>query len=193
MSKLADFMVSRVRVKLLKAFLSDPKEMYYVRQLTRITNEEINAVRRELSRLQTCGMIKSEHRGNRLYYYAKPGYVFYPELLSLVAKTTGLGRLLVKNKLKLGKVKFMMVNGRFVRGLPQQPEQVDLLVVGKVIMPQLTILVRTYEAKSKREVNYTVMTEEELAYRKARRDPFILSVLSGSRLMLAGDELDLIS
>jgi hypothetical protein len=193
MGKLTDFMVSRVRAKLIKAFLSNPKEMYYVRQLTRMTNEEINAVRRELARLQACGMIKSEHRGNRLYYYAKPTYSYYPEMLAMVAKSSGLGRLLIKNKPKLGKIKFMMINGRFIRGLPHQADDVDLLVVGKVIMPQLSILVRTYEAKSKREVNYTVMTEEELAYRKARRDPFILSVLSSSRLMLAGDEQELVS
>ncbi len=193
MGKLTDFMVSRVRSKLIKAFFSDPQEMYYVRQLTRMTNEEINAVRRELSRLQSCGMIKSERRGNRLYYYAKPSYIYYPEILSLVAKSTGLGRQLLKNRLKLGKIKFMMINGRFIRGLPHQQDDVDLLVVGKVIMPQLSILIRTYEAKSKREVNYTVMSEEELTYRKARRDPFILSVLSSSRLMLVGDEQELVS
>lgn len=193
MAKLIDFMVSRVRVKLLKAFLSDPKEMFYVRQLTRMTNEEINAVRRELGRLQSCGIVKSEHRGNRLYYYIKPGYLFYPELLGMVIKSTGLGRLLIKNKAKLGRVKFAMLNGRFARGLPHRADEVDLLVVGKVVMPQLSVLVRTYEAKSKREVNYTVMTEEELSYRKARRDPFILTVLSSPRLMLVGDEGELLS
>lgn len=193
MAKLIDLMVSRVRIKILKAFLSDPKEMFYVRQLTRMTGEEINAVRRELSRLQGCGFIKSEHRGNRLYYYAKPGYLFYPELLAMVSKSSGLGRLLIKNKLKLGKVKFAMINGRFIRGLPHREDEVDLLVVGKVIMPQLSILIRTYEAKYKREVNYTVMTEEELSYRKARRDPFILTVLASGRVMLIGDEQELIS
>ena len=193
MAKLTDFMVSRVRAKLIKAFLSDPKEMYYVRQLTRMVDEEINAVRRELSRLQACGMIKSEHRANRLYYYARPNYLFYPELLSLTPKTTGLGRMIIKNQAKLGKIKLAMLNGRFARNLPRQADEVDLLVVGKVIMPQLSILVRTFEAKAKREVNYTVMTEEEISYRKTRRDPFIISVLSGSRVMLVGDEQELLS
>ncbi len=35
---------------------------------------------------------------------------------------------------------------------------------------------------------YTVMTEEEFMFRKKKRDPFILSVLQGSRVMLYGDE-----
>lgn len=193
MAKLTDFMVSRVRSKLIKIFLSQPQEMFYVRELTRLSGEEINAVRRELNRMQQHGMVKSEHRGNRLYYFFKPSYPFYPELLSLVAKTTGLGLLLLKNRQKLGKIKYLMLSGRFVRNLPPLKDQVDLLVVGSVVVPQLTVTVRTYEAKHKKEVNYTVMTEEELNYRKARRDPFILNILYGVRIMLYGDELELIS
>lgn len=193
MAKLSDFMVSRVRAKLIKIFLSQPQEMFYVRQLTRLADEEINAVRRELGRLQSHGLIRSENRGNRLYYSFKASYPYYPELLSLVAKSTGLGLSIIKNKQRLGKVKFAMLNGRFVRTLPPLKDQVDLLIVGQVILPQLSILVRTFEAKSKREVNYTVMTQEELTYRKSRRDPFILSILSGSRVMILGDELELVS
>lgn len=193
MSKLTDFMVSKVRVKMLQTFLSNPSEMFYVRQLTRAVNEEINAVRRELQRMEKSGMIKSEHRGNRLYYYFKPSYPFYQELLSLVAKTTGTGRAIIKNKQKLGVIKFAMFSGKLVRGLERSGDDVELLIVGQVIMPQLTILLRENEARTGREINYTVMTEDEFNYRKNRRDPFILQVLSNSRVMLIGDEQDLVS
>ena len=64
MAKLTDFMVSRVRAKLIKIFLSTPTEMYYVRELTRAAKEEINAVRRELARMTERGMVKNEKRGN---------------------------------------------------------------------------------------------------------------------------------
>lgn len=194
MAKLSDFMVSRVRVKLLKLFLSRPQDMFYVRELTRLTGEEINAIRRELSHMQEVGMVKQEHRGNRLYYVFRTSYLFYQELLALVTKTSGLGKDIIDNRAKLGKVKFVMMNGRFVRGLPKSSaDQVDLLVVGQIIMPQLAILVRAFESQTKKEVNYTVMTEEELAYRKSRRDPFILSVLYSSRIMLIGDEEELLN
>ena len=36
------------------------------------------------------------------------------------------------------------------------------------------------------------MTEEEFSFRKQRRDPFVLSVLAGSRLMVIGDEEELV-
>jgi hypothetical protein len=37
------------------------------------------------------------------------------------------------------------------------------------------------------------MTEEEFDFRKKKRDPFIISILSGSRVMLLGDEEAMLS
>lgn len=192
MENLADFMISRVRVKLYKLFFDQPQEMYYVRQLTRKTNEEINAVRRELERMERNGLIKKEKRGNRLYYYINNGYDYYEDLLSMVAKSTGLGLGIRKNRKKLGKIKFAMMSGKFVRRLKREPDDVDLLVVGEIVLPELQILIQQEESRLKTEVNYTVMSEEEFGFRKTRRDPFLLTILSSSRVMIIGDEEGLV-
>lgn len=193
MAGLKDFMLSRVRVKLLKTFLSQPGEMFYVRQLTRLTSEEINAVRRELKRMESIGFLKSEGRGNRLYYYPNKNYDFYSELLGLVAKTSGLGQSIRKYRNKIGKIKFAMLSGRYARQSKRNPNEVDLLVVGTVILPELSTLVRQEESTRNTEINYTVMTLEEFLFRKERRDPFLLGVLASSRIMILGDEEDLVS
>lgn len=193
MASLQDFMVSRVRSKLLKTFLNKPEEMYYVRELTRLVSEEINAVRRELQRLVTKGMLKSENRGNRVYYFFRKDYPFYSELLSLVAKTTGLGGDIIKNRGKLGKITFACLSGKFVRHRPRDSEEVDLLVVGTVVMPQLAALVRGEEARREKEINYTVMSKDEFDFRKRRHDPFVVSILQSSKIMLLGDEDTLVS
>lgn len=191
MAKLSDFMVSRVRSKILKCLLTNPNEMYYVRELTRQTKEEINAVRRELARLQERGMVKSEQRGNRLYYQFREAYPFFSELLSLVAKTTGIGKEIIRNKSKLGFVKFAFLNTHFIRKTTKQEGQIDLVIIGKVIMPQIDLLVKNYEKHNLVELNYSCMTEEEFTYRQSRKDPFILSILSSPRIMLIGDELNM--
>ncbi len=193
MAGLKDFILSRVRVKLLKTFLSDPTEMYYVRQLTRITDEEINAVRRELQRLEKIGFLKSESRGNRLYYFPTPTYEFYPELLALVAKTTGLGAAIRDQKNKIGKIKYALLSGNYVHNVPSAEDEVDLLVVGTIIIPELSQIVRAQEISRKREINYTVMTTDEFEFRKSRRDPFLLGILTQVRIMLIGDEQEMVS
>lgn len=191
MRSLTDFIVSRVRVKLLSTFFSSPTELFYVRQLVRESGEEINAVRRELERLTKAGVVKPEGRGNRLYFSLNKQYLFYAELMRLVAKTSGLGAAIIKNQQQLGKVKFSFLSGRFARRMPYRQDAVDLLVVGEIVMPQLSSIVQQEQTKVKREINYSVMSEEEFKFRKSRRDPFILDVLKGSRIMLIGDEEEL--
>lgn len=192
MASLQDFIISKVRVKLLQIFLSAPEEMFYIRELTRKIDEEINAVRRELMHLDTLGLVKSEARGNRLYYTFNKNYLFHKELMSMIGKSTGLGRDIVKAAPKLGHVKFAMLSGRFVRHMPRAKDTVDLLLVGDLILPQLSELIREQEAKLGREINYTVMTEAELSYRKTHTDPFIGRILSASRVMIIGDEEELV-
>lgn len=189
MAALSDFLVSKVRVKLLKALLEDPREMYHVRELVRRTSEEINAVRRELARMEEAGMVEKEKRGNRLYYWFRTEYPFFEELLRLVSKTTGLGLAVRKNKGRLGKISFVMFSGEFIRHNDRKSnEQVDVLVVGDVVLPELASLIRQEEKKREQEINYTPMSKDEFEFRKSRRDPFLLGILTGSRVMILGDE-----
>lgn len=190
---LSDLITSKSRVTLLNVFLHSPYEMYHVRELVRRTKDEINAVRRELAYLEKKGILVREPRANRVYYQFSRQYPFYFDLLFMGAKTIGLGGEMLQNRAKLGKIKYAMFSGRFVKRLKKSPDEIDLLVVGMVVLPELSLLVKNEEKRLGREINYTVMSEEEFAFRKKRSDPFILSILSGSRMMLIGDEEGLLS
>jgi hypothetical protein len=167
--------------------------MFHVRELVRRTNDEINAVRRELAFLEKKGILTREPRANRVYYSFNKSYPFYYDLLRLGSKNVGLGADILKNKVKLGRIKYAMFSGRFLRKMKEQPDEVDLLIVGNVVLPELALLVREEEKRLNTEINYTVMTEEEFGFRKKKRDPFIVSILSGSRVMLLGDEETMLS
>lgn len=188
MAHLSDFMLSKVRVELIELFFQKPEEMWYVRELTRLVGEEINAVRRELSRMQEVGMVRSEERGNRLYYMLNTQYDFFQDLLTLVAKTTGLGKELKKNRKKLGEIHYVLFSGTFARRKPHKNTDVDILVIGDVVIPELSALVKEEEAKRDHEINYTVLTLDEFEFRKIRRDPFLRDLLGGGRVMIIGDE-----
>jgi hypothetical protein len=167
--------------------------MYHVRELVRRTGDEINAVRRELQFLEKKGILSREPRANRVYYSLSKNYPFYYDLLRLASKNVGLGGEIVKNKVKLGRIKYAMFSGKFARGIKKEPDEVDLILVGNIVLPELALLIRDEEKRIGREINYTVMTEEEFEFRKNKRDPFILSILSGSRVMLLGDEENMLS
>lgn len=189
---LSDFIISRVRVKILHLFFLNLGKIFHVREIVRRTNEEINAVRRELMHLEKVGLLSKERRANRLFYLLRRDYPLYYDLLNLVVKTSGLGEEIVKKKTKLGRIKFAMLSGRYARCLSRSSNDVDLLFVGKVVLPELSQIVRQEEVKREREINYTVMSEEEFDFRKKRRDPFIMETLRGSKVMIVGDEEELI-
>lgn len=193
MANLEDIITSKVRVKILELFFSNLTEMYHVRGIVREIAEEINAVRRELERLEKAGIIKKEPRGNRLYYFVRNDYSGFGDLLSIVAKSKGLGKDILESRAKLGKVSYVLFSGRFARMKPRKKDDnVDALIVGEVVLPELAAIIRTHESKLGREINYTVMTKEELDYRKKRRDPFLQGIFLGSRVMIIGDEEELI-
>jgi hypothetical protein len=87
-----------------------------------------------------------------------------------------------------------MFSGKFARLKERKREdEVDILVVGEVVLPELAALIRAEESKRGREINYTVMSRDELEFRKKRRDPFLGGILAGSRVMIIGDEEDLVN
>ena len=138
--------------------------------------------------LKKKGVLKKEPRANRVYYSLSKEYPFYFDLLKISAKTMGLGKDILDNRVKLGKIKFAMFSGKFIRRMKITPEDVDLIIVGTIVLPELAILVRNEETRLGTEINYTAMTEEEFKFRKTRNDPFLVNILYGSRVMIIGDE-----
>lgn len=189
---LIDILVSKVRVKILELFLGDPGKSYHVRDIVRRVEEEINAVRRELARLENTGLLESEWRANRRFYLTKTDYIYFQELLSIINKNVGFGGAILKNRAKLGKIRYAMLSSSFLKGKPYTSSDIDLFVVGTIVLPELGAIIREEEARRDREINFTPMTEEEFNFRKNRRDPFIMGILAKPRMMLIGDEEEMV-
>lgn len=184
---LSDIITSEVRIKLLIELFSETRKHLYVRELTRRVGTEINAVRRELKRLNKAGIIKKEKRGNRLYYLLRKDHPFYYELTGMVSKEVGIGKSIVENASDLGKVKLALLSSEYAEGRESQKNELDLLVVGDINLPKLSEIVKEVSALSKREINYTVLSESEFEYLKNRRDAFLLSFLVSPNIFLLGD------
>lgn len=190
---LEELFVSRVRVKILQLFLSSEESLFHVREIVRRVSEEINAVRRELARMEKYGMVSSEWRANRRLYRFRADYTYYRELLGLVTKSTGLGGAIIRNRGKLGRIKYAMIATRYLNNKSEENDNVDLLVVGQIVSPELQAIIADEQVKHDKEINYSFMDEAEFSFRVKRRDPFILRVITQPKIMLLGTEEDLLS
>lgn len=193
LKKCLDYLfISKVRIKVIRLFFLHPDVPYHIRGVVREIGEEINAVRRELLRLEEINLLKSERKGNRLYFNLLDDFPFYNELLSMVYKTYGLGGEILRCKEELGDVKYALLTKAYTKGIKTGVQDIDLVLVGKVNLSALTAAVQRAERQTGREINYTVLKESELVLRKKRRDSFVLSILQGSKVMLIGDEDELV-
>lgn len=150
--------------------------MYYVRELTKNLNLQINAVRRELGHLLGAGLVNKEQRSNRLYYQTNFSSPLFFELVSLAHKTSNLGENLYKHQNQLGRLDHVFYSQNFFYNFPRSEnyEQIDIVFVGKFILQELEQLVSAEQTLRGYEINYMVMDLEELQLRKHRRDPFII-------------------
>lgn len=181
---------SKTRVKLLQLFLANPGRSFFVRELTRKIDEQINSVRRELANLSGIGIIKSDNASNKnkVYYEVNQGYKHFKALQSIFSvelpqqdiSSASQGDLL-KRLQAVGSFDVVIVSGTLV-GL--EDSEIDLILVGSSNKQKLEKLVKTIELEEGKPISYTVIPESEFKYRLDIKDRFISTVLGGKHTVL---------
>ena len=187
---------SKTRVKLLQMFYGNPNRSFYVREITRKIDEQINSVRRELANLLSIGIITSENTNNKLYYEVNQSHKHYKALSSIFGETKMVAADETEDKDPLnvlGRVDLALFTGQFTR---DEKSGVDFLVVGDINQTQLGKYIAELEKKEGKEIRYAVMTTQEFEYRRKLNDRFLTSVLESKNQVLTdknnllGDKYD---
>ncbi len=192
---------SKTRVRLLRLFLQNGKEAYFVRELTRKIGSQINAIRNELDNLLEMGIVvavtreetteraeggsgkgKDKMSKQKKYYRLNPESLLYPELRALFMK----GQVLIEKDFvqkitQTGGVSYMALTG-FFTGIENAPT--DIFIVGKLSKERAASFVRSFERELGREFNYTIMTPHEYKYRRDVTDRFLYSILESKKIVV---------
>lgn len=179
---------SKTRVKLLHLFLNNPGKAFYVREITRLIDEQINSVRRELSNMLGVGIITSDTADNKLYYEVNQRYehyvplraIFADEHVEAVAEQSE-GTTWHEIIKQLPGVRLALTAGILVKG---STSTIDILVVGTVATPKLKKIMKDIEKSEGRELNYSILSYDEFYYRLSVRDKFITEILNGKYTVL---------
>lgn len=182
---------SKARRKILELFFHHPGEIYYLRKIVREIQEEVNAVKRELDILVEEKLLLKEKRLNKVYFTLNKNYIFYEEFLRVFAKTNYLSKLIYDNLSKIGKVKYIALSTKYPKNIEIKDDEIYLLFVGVIVIAEVESIISEAEKNFGRSINYTVMTEDELKFRKKNNDPFIWRFLKQPKIMLVGNEDEL--
>jgi len=195
---------SKTRVRLLRLLLDNPERAFYVRELTRRIEAQLNSVRRELKNLVDLGLV-SEVEGTILpgevdddeeppkksasskgvkkkFYQANSTFSFFEELRSIMKKSAVLmNRSFVSELEENGRVDVLFLTGAFIDNhmVPS-----DVLIVGKIELPVLQSAIALFESEVGREVNYTYMPKDEFLYRLEVKDRFLESLIETDKVVL---------
>lgn len=179
---LKKFFTSKVRIKLLSLFLLNPDKEFFIRQLTRKLNEQINSVRRELDNLKKTGLLTSKHLNRKKYYMVNTSFMFYSELKSIFTKAMNSNEELVKKIEKLGKVDLLVLSGVILN----KEADCDILLVGDINKTQLSELL---ESELEQPVRFTVLEKEDFLYRLKCNDRFITKIIDDKQNIVAVNKL----
>lgn len=187
---------SKTRVKLLQLFYSNPNRSFYVREITRKIDEQINSVRRELANLLNVGIITSDTSNNKVYYEVNQKYEFYPPLEEIFGAGTAKARKTTKASSKtselqlpdesadlkaLGNVEIAALMGQFTR---DDSAGIDVLIVGNVNQNALAKYVTELEKQEGKDLRYTVFSLDDFTYRLQIKDRFMSNVLRAKKQVL---------
>ncbi len=181
-----ELLISKVRAKLLAALFLSPGAERNAWELSRSLGENYSAVWRELNRLEKIGVLISEPKGNARAFRVNPACPIEPELRSIVLKTEGVGGLLRENLEAMEDVKMAFLYGSFASGKADLHSDIDLMIIGRIQLEEISSMVAQAEKDLNRPVNYTIYTDEEWAEKISRGDPFAMNVETGAKIMLKG-------
>lgn len=181
---------SKTRVKLLNLFYSNPNRSFYVREITRKIDEQINSVRRELANLLSIGIIGSDTTNNRLYYEVDQKYEYYEPLSiifgaskkPLTAKAAAAASDVdVSDVRTVGNVEIALLTGQLTR---DETTGVDVFLVGDMNQAKVQKYMAELELKEGKELRYTTMSLEDFVYRQQIKDRFIANIFAAKKQIL---------
>jgi len=192
MNLLAEILSSRIRAEIFRILFGVNDEALHLREIERRSGLTVGTVQQELKKLLNLDLIKKRKDGNRIYYQARKEHPLYPEIRSIILKTSGLSDVIARALGVSPDIKIAFVFGSIARHDEKAGSDVDLMVIGKLGLRKLTELLDGISEQIGREINPHAMSEGEFLKRRKNKDHFITEVLESPKIFIIGsrNELD---
>jgi len=175
---------STTRVKLLSTFLLHPDQEYFIRELTRLLDEQINSIRRELENLKRIGLVKSRTKNRKKYFRVDPSFDLFVDLRNMFGKAVKGESVFIAELKRLPGIKLLVLAGAFVG----EDDRVDLLLVGDIRKESVEKLLHADPAL--KNVKYSIFSQADFLYRLNLKDKFIKDILESPNHVIAFNAME---
>lgn len=183
---------SNCRKKLLEKFFLEhtfnPQKDFFIRELCRDIDEQINAVRRELDNLEKLGILKSRKEDNQKHYSLNLQCPILPELRLIFWKSFDAVEKI--NEFFRGKHHLsLLIIGGGIEDMTRESTNnlIDILVIGEIDKELFGLFLTKHFFG--RKIKYAVISEAEFQERLKFGDKLISRILSQPGNMILRDAL----
>lgn len=173
--KISGIFGSKTRYKLIKLFILSNDESFFVREITRIIDEQINSVRRELNNLSQIGLLLSKNKNNKLYYRVNKKSQIYSGLVVMfgVNSQPKAANIALEDNSKLKTIKFnanfnklvnlanSVVLGGIFNGHKKDPVDILCIVDNRDIKIESLRMLGEIEYELNTSIRFSVLTRDE--------------------------------
>jgi predicted nucleotidyltransferase len=190
---ISNALFSKVQQRVLALIFGHPQRSFYTSEIVRNVRSGTGAVERELSRLQSSGLVSVERIGNQKHFRANRESPIFEELQSLVVKTVGLTESIRKLlEPYSGKIKTAFVYGSVAKGADTAQSDIDLMVIGDDLdYSELYTAAQNAENILGRKVNPTFLSSEDWARKVSQKGSFISKIGCLPKIFIFGSERDI--
>ncbi len=183
-----DALFPKTRQAILAAAFGEPQRWWYMRELARHLRRTPSSLQRELASLVRGGILLQKREGKHVYFQAATESPIFQELQGLILKTVGLADV-IRDALKplADRIEWAFIYGSIARSAEHSASDVDLMIIGRVGLAEVSSPLRKAERRLDRCVNATTYTADEFAAKVKSNHHFITTVMRSKKLFILGD------
>ena len=186
---------SRSRVKLLEKLVIEDTVAksgvwFFIRELCRDTDEQINAVRRELMNLEHLGILKSYEQNKKKYYAMNRNSLIYEQIRDMFLKAYNI-MVPIKEFFKWRKNLDLVTISEAILDFRNETTNniVDIFIIWELDKIEFNnFLEKTFFWK---KVKYAIMSLEDFTNRLEYNDKLVLSILAQKGNVFLRDRLEI--
>jgi predicted nucleotidyltransferase len=186
---IASALFSDSQSRVYRWLFGQPEREFHLSELRRQTGLGSASLQRELNRLATAGLVRSERVGNLRRFRANPRSPVYSDLIAITRKTLGTEPLLREALQPLvPDLQAAWIFGSVAKQTDTAQSDIDVMLIGdNLMLGNLLERLVPLEAQLGRKINPTCYTPEEFQRRRAEADSFVNRVLAQPVIPLIGE------
>jgi len=181
---------TKTQQRVLGILFGQPDRRFYTNEIVRLADMGRGTVTRELDRLENIGLLTSIREGNQRYYQVNQCCPIYPEVLSIVQKTSGIDGIIL-NALQPWheRIQVAFIYGPIASGRENVDSQVDLFIIADGLAYGDVMLALNEAARlAGRAINPSIYSQQQIRREFAKNNAFINRVMRHPKLWVLGKD-----